>query len=171
MTARIDRAERTRRAALFGRWRDGFRQLKPYFWQTSCRPLLEIPVSTIPVVRTPFHLSYLIWLAGYSDRLARSYLNLALTLCRVFGVAPSFLLHPLDFLELAEAPELSFFPGMQLSLQRKLDFASYVLGQISAQYRVVTLAQYAASALPAESAAAREYDTPIGPSIKENPLG
>jgi peptidoglycan-N-acetylglucosamine deacetylase len=171
LTARMDRAERARRGALFGRWRDGFRRLKPYQWQTRSQPLLEIPVSTVPLLRTPFHLRYLIWLAGYSDRLARSYLNLALTLCRASGVGPSFLLHPLDFLELSEAPELGFFPGMRVSLQQKLELAGFALARISAQYRILPLEQHAALASPVQSAVAREYDTAMGTSIKENPLG
>jgi hypothetical protein len=170
LTARMDRAERVQRAALFGRWRDGFRHLKPYRWQTRSGPLLEIPVSTVPLLRTPFHLSYLIWLAGHSDRLARSYLDLALILCRAVGVAPSFLLHPLDFLELAEAPELSFFPGMQVSLQRKLELADFALAQISAQYRILPLEQYAAWVSPLESAVVREYDPALGTSTKEDSL-
>src|SRR5438067_23563 len=116
-TAKLDKEEKRRRARLFGRFQDGLRPLKPYLWETSAGSIVEIPVTTMPLFRTPFHLSYLVWLFGYSERLARTYLQIALDLCRLSGTAPSFLLHPLDFLGPREAPELAFFPGMKISLE------------------------------------------------------
>jgi hypothetical protein len=57
-------------------------------------------------------------------------------------------LHPLDFLDPAEAPDLAFFPGMRVSLQHKLDLAAFALSCISRRYRPVTLEEYAALAAP-----------------------
>src|SRR5581483_8170197 len=98
-TAQLDPEERRQRARLYGQWRDGLRPLKPYRWSRGDSSMLEIPVTTMPIFRIPFHLSYLIWLSGYSEKLASRYLRAALALCRARGVSPSFLLHPLDFLE------------------------------------------------------------------------
>jgi len=154
MTAKLSAEERRRRGCLYGRWRDGLLPLKSYTCQTRGGPLLEIPVSTVPLIRTPFHLSYLIYLSAYSERLARAYLRLALTLCRASGVEPSFLLHPLDFLGPDEAPELGFFPGMRVSLQRKLDLADFALASIAESFRIVTLEEQALSTTPRSVAGA-----------------
>jgi peptidoglycan-N-acetylglucosamine deacetylase len=144
LTAKLDKEEKKRRGRLFGRFQDGLRPLKPYTWETPAGSLVEIPVTTMPVFRAPFHLSYLIWLLGYSQKLAHFYLWMALELCRLSGTAPSFLLHPLDFLGPREAPELAFFPGMQTSLESKLELAGFALDSIAASYRIVAMGEHAA---------------------------
>ncbi len=147
LTAKLDKEEKRRRARLFGRLRDGFRPLKPYRWNTASGPLVEIPVTTMPVLRTPFHLSYLVWLHSHSKKLARVYRETALSLCGVTGTAPSFLLHPLDFLGPSEAAELAFFPGMKVSLEEKLDLAEDTLSTIGERYCLSTMAEHAAETL------------------------
>jgi peptidoglycan/xylan/chitin deacetylase (PgdA/CDA1 family) len=157
VTARLDKEEKRRRARLFGRFRDGFRPLKPWCWHTASGPIAEVPVTTMPFVRTPFHLSYLVWLYSHSNRLAQAYLNIALTLCRATTTAPSFLLHPLDFIDQREAEELSFFPGMKVPVDEKLAFAEYVLSRLADDYRLVTVGEHASGILPAVAA-----EAPVG---------
>jgi hypothetical protein len=135
--------EREQRNRLFGSFRDGLRPLKPYWWNAGGRRLLEMPVTTIPIVRVPFHQSYLLYLSGFSASVALTYLNAALLLCRVTGTQPSFLLHPLDFLGGDTIRELAFFPGMALPTAFKLDFFEKVLAVIQRQFRVVTMEQHA----------------------------
>ncbi len=142
-TSKLSPEEREKRSKLYGTIKDGLRPLKVHSWQTAQGPLTEIPVTTIPGLRTPFHLSYLIYLAGYSRPLADFYLGLALSACRIRGVAPSFLLHPLDFLGPDEAPELAFFPGMRMSTAAKLDVASYALAKLSQHYQMVPMETHA----------------------------
>ena len=61
-------------------------------------------MTTIPIVRAPFHVSYLLYLLAVSKGLALTYLRTALLLCRLTRTAPSVLLHPLDFLGKEDAP-------------------------------------------------------------------
>ncbi|MEW5917017.1 MAG: polysaccharide deacetylase family protein, partial [Gemmatimonadota bacterium] len=143
-TARLSRAEREERAELFGGWRDVMRPIDPYRWRlTGERTLLEIPVTTIPLVRTPFHLSYLLYIAGRSEAAALGYLRMALALCRLTRVEPSILLHPLDFLGGDEEPRLAFFPAMQMSGARKRDVARRLLSEITQTFDVQSLDTYA----------------------------
>jgi hypothetical protein len=144
-TAKLDPEEKKRRALLFGHWREGLRPLKPYPWQTANGTITEVPVTTMPLLRMPFHLSYLMWLSSLAEPLARAYLKVALALCDACGVAPSFLLHPLDFAGPDDAPELAFFPAMRLPLRRKLDLADYVLKHLASRYRVLTVGEHAAA--------------------------
>jgi peptidoglycan-N-acetylglucosamine deacetylase len=146
MTANLTAEERVRRKALFGAASEGLRPLKPYKWQVGSGELVEIPVTTLPVFKIPFHISYIVYLSQYSPALAKSYFRTALNLCRVRGVQPSLLLHPLDFLGGDDVKELSFFPGMNLPSKKKLEFVADLLDLYTAKFTVVTVARHAAAA-------------------------
>ena len=142
--------ERTRRSALYGAFRDGFRPLRPYRWHLpSGEQILEIPITTFPLVKVPFHMSYLLYLGGMSQSLMFSYLRCAIRACRVMRVEPSFLLHPLDFLGAEQAPGLSFFPGMTMPGDRKRDLVVRVLGVLSESFQLVPMEHHAGAILAA----------------------
>jgi peptidoglycan-N-acetylglucosamine deacetylase len=162
LSSRLSSAQRKQRGRLYGSWRDGLRPLAPHRWGMDGHSILEIPVTTMPVFRAPFHLSYLIWIASYSHPLSRAYLRTALMLCRSRHINPSFLLHPLDFLDYREAPELGFFPGMKVPLQQKLEIAGFTLARLADRHRIVTLGEHASEVEAAGPdripAVARELD-------------
>jgi peptidoglycan/xylan/chitin deacetylase (PgdA/CDA1 family) len=150
-TAKLSRIERDKRDLLFGRVSDAVLRLRPYFWKISGNePLLEIPVTTIPVVRTPFHLSYLLYLYRASPALMGAYLKSAILLCKATGTQPSFLLHPLDVLTGDLVPSLRFFPGMDLAGAQKRDVFDYVLKTLGRHYRLVDMYTHASTVLQAE---------------------
>jgi hypothetical protein len=135
--------EREKRKKLFGKFSDGFQSLKPYRWQIGEKSITEIPVTTLPIFKTPIHASYLIYLSTFSKTLARSYWQTALEMCRLTKTQPSLLLHPLDFLSGDDAPELKFFPAMNLPIGRKLEFVSDILETFSRKFEVVNLRKHA----------------------------
>lgn len=144
--ARLTPEERAQRAELFGTWREGRRPLDPYRWRLDDgRAMLELPVTTVPGVRTPFHLSYLLFLAQKSRVLMRAYLESALAACRASGTPVSFLLHPLDLIGGDLAPELAFFPGMALETAAKIDVFDEVLEVLDRRLRVVPMGEFAAA--------------------------
>lgn len=147
-TAKLPQEEKDKRKDLFGRFGDGFRPIKPYFWEfDNSSQLLEIPVTTMPGLRTPFHFSYLAYLARFSESLMMMYLRTALTACRITGTEPSFLLHPLDVIGGDQAPELKFFPGMDLSSDAKTIMLKKVIKTIGDQFSIVSMSQHAESIL------------------------
>jgi hypothetical protein len=131
-----------RRRSLFGSFRNGFRPLKPYRWGGK-DGLLEIPVTTMPIFRVPIHLSYVLYLSTFSAALAVRYFRAALGLCRMMGVSPSLLLHPLDFLGADDKVGLDFFPGMKLRSELKLQLVGEVLGVYCDEFQVVSLREHA----------------------------
>lgn len=141
--SKLPAPERARRAKLFGKLSDGLRPLTPYRWRTGCGELIELPVTTTPLVRLPMHLTYLMFLGTYSATAARAYFRAALAACRVARVAPSVLLHPTDFLSAEDVPEMAFFPGMKLPAARKLAFAEGFLKDLAARFEVVPLGEHA----------------------------
>lgn len=142
--ARLTAEQRSERGALFGSWSAALWPNEPYEWALpSGRRLLEIPVTVCPVVRTPFHLSYVLYLAGFSERVALAYWRSALAACRLAGVAPSVLLHPLDFIDASVAPQLRFFPGMQIPGDRKRRIVRAALGMLRQRFDVVPMSVHA----------------------------
>jgi hypothetical protein len=141
--SRLSREQKQERKQLFGKINEGFRPLRPYSWKTPEGPILEIPVTTMPVFRVPMHLSYILYLAQYSRGLAKAYFRFALFLCRLRGISPSLLLHPLDFLGGDDEPDLSFFPAMQMKGADKVRLVTEVLSLFRNKFRVVPMGEHA----------------------------
>lgn len=142
-TAGLTEEERRLRSALFGAWSEGLRSIRPYQWRLEPGRLLEIPVTTLPLLRTPIHLSYVLYLDLLSPALGRLYFTTALHLCRWAGVQPSILLHPLDFLGEDDTEALSFFPAMRRPGAWKLARVSEHLAALAARFEVMPLGEHA----------------------------
>lgn len=145
--SRLSRAQMEERKALFGGWRDGFQSNHPFAWagERSDQAIVEIPVTTMPIFKVPIHGSYLLYLAGYSTAVAKSYFWTALQLCRLFGIQPSLLLHPTDFLGAEDEPDLSFFPAMNQASTKKMTLMSDCIKMLTRQFDCVTMRQHAES--------------------------
>ena len=89
LNSKLSAEEKAQRKGLYGKFSDAFGTLKPFVWENG---LMEVPVTTMPLLRLPMHTTYLMFLAQKSEWLAKFYWNTAVTLCRVRGVAPSLLL-------------------------------------------------------------------------------
>jgi len=147
----LSKAEQEQRDQLFGSAKEGLRGIQPYFWRTQANAgdgrLLEIPVTTMPVARVPIHMSYLLYLGAQSRALALTYLKAAVNMCKLRGVEPSFLLHPLDFLGGDLETRVSFFPGMNLSTAVKLELFDAVVGELSRHFELVDMYTHAEALL------------------------
>ena len=143
LTSRLAGEERAQRKALFGGWTDGLRPIRPYRWQLENGQLLEIPVTTMPLLKLPFHFSYLLYIGTFSTALAVLYFKTALRMCRMTGTEPSLLLHPLDFLGHEDVPELAFFPAMKLDTTRKLSLLNRVFRELQTRYTVMSVGEQA----------------------------
>lgn len=145
MSARLSRAQQSERKQLFGTFGEGFRPLRPYAWPGLPRPLVEIPVTTMPIFKLPIHVSYLLYLGQFSPALAAAYFRFALALCRLTGVEPSILLHPLDFLGGDDEQDLDFFPAMSMPSSRKLSIVADAIDRLAAHYQIVTMSEHASA--------------------------
>lgn len=128
---------------LFGPASSALLPLTPFRWGGAGAGLLELPVSTVPLLRTPVHMSYLQALGATSPRLAHGYLRFALAALRARGVPPSFLLHPTDLLDTRDAPRLDFFPGMARASAEKLAQLRRALTSLAGAFDVVPLGEAA----------------------------
>ena len=140
MKSDLPKEEKQARKELFGKFSDGLRPNKPYYHHLKDESkLLEIPVTTIPILRVPFHLSYLIYLSGISPVLMKLYLSVAIFLCKITRTKPSYLLHPLDLIGGDKIKSLAFFPGMNIATEQKVKVFRYTLKKLKHNFKVLPM--------------------------------
>jgi hypothetical protein len=147
-TSSLTREEKIQRKKMFGSLKTAIRPVKPFLWHLdSNETLLEIPITTVPIIKMPFHLSYLLYFSRFSTPLMLLYLKIALTMCRITHTALNFLLHPLDFVSRDEIPDLAFFPGMDLETSRKIELFKNVMGILYERFEFVKMSTLAKNKL------------------------
>ncbi len=145
-TSNLSKEEKEDRKEIFGKFSDGFRKLKPYYWKfRKEKKLLELPVTTMPIFRIPFHLSYLLYISNISVHLMMLYLNISIFLCKVTRTEPSFLLHPLDLIGGDQITSLAFFPGMNISSDRKIYIFNKVMKKLEKHFTLVSMKEHVGS--------------------------
>ncbi|MBE0654153.1 MAG: polysaccharide deacetylase family protein [Bacteroidales bacterium] len=138
--------EKKKRKSLFGKFSEGFRHLKPYYLKiTEKKKILEIPVTTMPVFRIPFHMSYLLYISNISPALMRMYLHFSIFMCKITRTPISFLLHPLDIIGGDKITELAFFPGMNMQSEKKIKVFEEVIRTLKKHFELVDLKTHARS--------------------------
>jgi len=163
-TARLSPEEKTERKQLFGKLADGRRPVEPYQWVlASGGYLLELPVTTMPVTKTPFHLSYLLYLSRFSEVAMWTYLETVIAACKLTRTPISFLLHPLDLLTGDQvSPELAFFPGMDVARDRKRALFMRVLRRLGAAFDLRPMSAFAHGVLDRGGLETRHASTELG---------
>lgn len=145
--SKLSAEEKKKRSSLYGGVTGAFRKLRPHAIEGD---FMEVPVTTMPLARVPMHLSYLLFLAQRSEAVARLYWQTAVGLCRAAGVGPSLLLHPTDFLDANDVPEMDFFPAMRMPADRKMAMVDLTLQSLTRHWQTGTVADHARAYLPAE---------------------
>jgi hypothetical protein len=137
--------EKQQRKALFGTFSDALRPVKPYRWELEHGQLLELPVTTMPLFKTPIHFSYLVYLGSYSRLMANLYTRTSIAMCRMTGTEPSLLLHPLDFMGLEDKTGLEFFPAMSMPVAKKLELMDGFFAMLQKSFVPLPIGEYMAT--------------------------
>jgi peptidoglycan-N-acetylglucosamine deacetylase len=141
--SKLTKEQKESRKELFGSYKEGFYPLKPYKWNLkSGKQLLEIPVTTMPFFKLPFHQSYLLFISGYSNWLMKTYLRFSIFMCRITKTPPSYLLHPLDLIGGDDVPQLSFFPGMNIKSDKKLQVFETAITMLKKHFDLMPMGQF-----------------------------
>ena len=140
----LSKEEKESRKELFGSFREGFHPLKPFKWiLPNKKTLLEIPVTTMPVFKIPFHQSYLLYISNISTGLMKFYLRFSILMCKITKTQPSYLLHPLDLMGKDHVPELEFFPGMNIKSERKLKIFEIAMEMMKKHFELLPMSEFA----------------------------
>ncbi len=141
--SKLTKEQKESRKELFGSYKEGFYPLKPYKWKLkSGNRLLEIPVTTMPFFKLPFHQSYLLYISGYSNWLMKMYLRFSIFMCRITKTPPSYLLHPLDLIGGDDVPQLSFFPGMNIKSEKKLEVFETAITMLKKHFDLMPMSDF-----------------------------
>jgi hypothetical protein len=144
--SKLSKEEKDSRKELFGSFKEGFYPLKPYTWNLKNETtLLEIPVTTMPVFKIPFHQSYLLYISNVSVALMKMYLRFSILMCKLTKTSPSYLLHPLDLIGKDHVPSLAFFPGMNIKSDRKLKIFEIAIQILKDNFDVVPMSKFSES--------------------------
>lgn len=139
----LSKEEKRSRKELFGKFSEGFRTLKPYKWDLgNGKSIVEMPVTTMPIFKLPFHLSYLIYLGNISMGLMKIYLQISIRLCKITNTPISFLLHPLDLIGGDQITQLAFFPGMNVNSEKKVKVFKLVIQTLSCHYDMKNMSKH-----------------------------
>jgi peptidoglycan-N-acetylglucosamine deacetylase len=142
--SKLTKEQKESRKELFGSYKEGFYPLKPYQWKlNNNKNLLEIPVTTMPWFKLPFHQSYLLYISGYSGWLMRAYLRFSIFMCKLTKTPPSYLLHPLDLIGGDDVPQLSFFPGMDIKSDKKLKVFEEAFLMLKKHFDLMPMGEFA----------------------------
>ena len=74
--------------------------------------------------------------------LMKLYLSIAICLCKITRTPISFLLHPLDLIGGDQIKDLAFFPGMNVTSEKKVKIFKIVIRKLSRNYNVVKMSKY-----------------------------
>jgi hypothetical protein len=74
--------------------------------------------------------------------LMKIYLSSAIRLCKMTNTPVSFLLHPLDLIGGDQITQLAFFPGMNVSSDKKVKVFKNVIGLLQKHYDVVNMSEH-----------------------------
>jgi len=142
--SKLSKEEKESRKELFGSFKESFYPLKPYNWKLpNKKDLLEIPVTTMPVFKIPFHQSYLIYISNISQGLMKMYLRFAIFMCKLTKTPPSYLLHPLDLIGSDHVPELAFFPGMNIQSEQKVKIFETAMTILKNNFELLPMGEFA----------------------------
>lgn len=141
--ANLNKESKAKTNDLFGSISDGTRPLSAYSWVVSGGTIIELPVTTFPLLRLPIHLTYINALADISPLIAQQYFISALTICRARDIAPSLLLHATDFLGADDSMCPRFLPGMRRTSDDKIELLRKLLERYKNDFRVTGLAAFA----------------------------
>lgn len=131
--------QREKAKKLYGGFASMRKPNRPYQRHEAGQSIWEIPVTVMPLIRTPIHFSYLNFVAQSSTTLAKSYFRTSLAICRRLNVTPSLLLHPPDFLGCEDDSDMAYLPGMKPTRSKKLEFMRWALKLYAAQFHVTTM--------------------------------
>lgn len=120
--------------------------LQPFDWQLAGGTLLELPVTTLPLLRWPVHGTYVMHLAAHARPAARGYVQGAAWACRAASNPWHLLLHATDFIGSDDGLPAGFLPGMGLRWCDKQALLRRWLRLLREQFEPRTMLECAADA-------------------------
>ena len=63
-------------------------------------------------------------------------------MCKITNTPPSYLLHPLDLIGGDDVPQLSFFPGMNIKSEKKLEVFETAITMLKKNFELLPMSAF-----------------------------
>jgi hypothetical protein len=73
----------------------------------------------------------------------KGYLRFSIFMCKLTRTSPSYLLHPLDLIGSDHAPELAFFPGMNVQSAKKIKIFEDAMKMLKNNFELLPMGEFA----------------------------
>ncbi len=139
----------TRRDHYLGRFQYGFSPLAPYhpssgkIWKKGAMKIIEVPITTMPLLRFPFHASFTF--AAYHFGLGCGLFNLGYTLLGFTGLPLNFVFHTNELSDPISEKEIKRQYGLNFPLAVKQKICGQILKAIQKDYNLIPTIDYARS--------------------------
>lgn len=139
----------TRRNHYLGRFLYGFSPLAPYhpssekIWKKGEMKIIEVPITTMPILRFPFHASFTF--AAYHFGLGCGLFNLGYTLLGFTGLPLNFVFHTNELSDPISEKEIKRQYGLNFPLAVKQKICNQILKAIQKDYNLIPTIDYARS--------------------------
>jgi hypothetical protein len=124
----------------------GFAPLLPYrpsydsLWKKGNMKLVEVPISTMPILRLPFHMSFN--LAMHHFGFGCALFNIGFNLFNASTLPLNFVFHTNELSDPINLEKIKRQYGLGLPLNVKLNICERILGMITNNFQAVTTAEY-----------------------------
>jgi len=138
-----------RKSHYLGRFKYGFSPLEPYhphedkLWKKGDLKIIEIPITTMPGPRLPFHASFTF--AAYQIGLGYALFNLGYMLLKMTPHSLNFVFHTNELSDPIKDQKLKRQYGLGITLKDKFKLCNHMLSNIISDYDIITSLEYATS--------------------------
>lgn len=130
-----------------GKFIHGFSPLKPYhpnenkLWKKGNMKIIEIPITTMPGLRLPFHASFTF--AAYQMGFGSTLFDIGFALLKMTSCPLNFVFHTNELSDPISDARIKRQYGLKLSLKEKNKICNHVLNVIKNDYNIITSLEYA----------------------------
>ncbi len=118
----------------------GFSPLSPYhpspenIWKKGHRGIIEIPVSTVPIIRVPYHSSFVT--AAHNFNMGPLVFYTGLFLTKLMRLPLNYVFHVVELADFNDDRRLSYFQGLRIPLKKRYEMISSILKNITGSFTI-----------------------------------
>ncbi|MDD5560770.1 MAG: polysaccharide deacetylase family protein [Candidatus Omnitrophica bacterium] len=129
-----------------GRFIYGLAPLAPYhphkerLWKKGCMGIIELPITTMPWLRLPFHASFTF--AAYQMGFGSALFDLGYTLLKKTSCPLNFVFHTNELSDPISNRRIKRQYGLNIALNKKYALCNHMLSVINKDYKIITSLEY-----------------------------
>ena len=137
-----------RKTDTYGKFRWAFAPCYPYkpmkkcLWKEGNRKIWEVPVTTLPFLKFPFHFSFVLAIRNWSNLVSEWYCGAGIDFTALCKRPLLYLFHGLELTDPNWIQMMVFQPGTTVSIDSKMEGVYSILKRIQSRYEIVCLKDF-----------------------------